>query len=172
MYINGESVIAKCAFGRDNRHTAYLTQDALLVQLQNREPQRFERTSIQRIWVRHRFLWLPLVLGGITTPFAIVALIKTTGAFWFLFLLVLIGVFLLYYGYNGSDSLTVSTSVKDYDYFIDQNKPHLKAFVQFVKGQLLNRDPLLYISAAESSWEAWQIAGEVPAGTQVFLRKI
>lgn len=171
MRVDGEAVLAKCAFGAGNRHIAYLTPEALLIKLRNQQIQRFERQSIKKLQIRHRILWLPLVLGGILTPFAIVALIKTTGAFWLLFLLSLVGLVLFYYGYSGSESFTVTTPVKDYDYFIDRNKPHLKAFIQFVEGQLMRDESHLFIGTSASEYRAWQSEGSVPAGTQVYFQK-
>ena len=154
-----------------NRHTAYLTPDALLIQLRNRQVQRFERKSIKKLEIRHRILWLPLVLGGILTPFAVVALIKTTGAFWLLFILALVGLVLFYYGSSGSDSFTVTTPVKDYDYFIDRNKPHLKAFIHFVEGQLMQSEPYMFIGVSGNEHRNWIAKGIVPAKTEIYFQR-
>ena len=171
MRVEGEAVLAKCAFGRGNRHTAYLTPDALLVKIRNQPLQRFERSAIKKLQIRHRILWLPLVLGGILTPFAVVALIKTTGAFWLLFILALAGLVLFYYGYSGSDSFTITTPVKDYDYFIDRNKPHLKAFIQFVEGQLMQSEPHMFIGVSHHLYQKWISSGMVSAGTEIYFQR-
>ncbi|MEJ2004738.1 MAG: hypothetical protein P8X57_07195, partial [Cyclobacteriaceae bacterium] len=133
MFIEGSPVIARCPLGDSTPPSGeiFLTTQGIVIREHDRTRGHFGRSEISQLRIRHRILWLPLVLGGIITPLALVALIKTFGAFWLLFVTVLVGLFLMYYGYTGTDALTVTTRVKDYDFFLNRITPHLRAFIGF-----------------------------------------
>lgn len=169
MFVEGAPVIARCPLG--SRDEAFLTTESFVIRSGNKTRGNFSSDTIRGIRIRHRILWLPLVLGGIITPLALVALVKTFGAFWFLMLTVLAGLFLLYYGYSGSDAVTVTTNVQEYDFFINQVSPHLKAFVAFSQSQLRRSDPNIYISLNKTRYAGFLQSGEIPVGEEVYLSR-
>ncbi len=173
MFVEGSPVIARCPLGQAKNPSSevFLTMGGIVVRQAGDKKEVFPREQIKNLMIRHRILWLPLVIGGIITPLALVALIKTFGAFWILLLIVLAGLFLMYYGYTGTEALTVSTTVKDYDFFISNTSPHLKAFVQFAGAQLRNNDPLVYLAVPDAELQKFITDGVIPEGTQIFLSR-
>ena len=171
MFVEGAPVIARCPMETGSPSEIFLTTQGIVIRHGGKTKAHFGRSEIQSIRIRHRILWLPLVIGGIITPLALVALIKTFAAFWLLFLTVLAGLFLMYYGYTGTDALTISTRVKDYDFFVRSVTKHLRAFVKFANLQLREDDPNIYISVETDTWEQMKNSGLVPEGQTVYLSR-
>ncbi|MCA6073824.1 hypothetical protein [Fulvivirga sedimenti] len=173
MFVEGSPVIARCPLGQSKNPSSevFLTMGGIVVRHNGNKMEVFPREQIKQLVIRHRILWLPLVIGGIITPLALVALIKTFGAFWILLMVVLGGLFLMYYGYTGTDALTVSTTVKDYDFFVSSTSPYLKAFVQFAGAQLRNNDPFVYLAPGKDVSNEISQTGIVPEGTQIYLSR-
>jgi hypothetical protein len=171
MFVEGAPVIARCPLESGGSSEIFLTTQGIVIQKGGKTKSHFGRSETNAIRIRHRILWLPLVIGGIITPLALVALIKTFAAFWPLFLTVLVGLFLMYYGYTGTDALTITTRVKDYDFFVRSVTKHLRAFVKFVNLQLREDDPNIYISVETDLWEQMKKSDRVPEGQAVYLSR-
>jgi len=167
MFVEGSAVIARCPLGSGAE--VFLTTHGVVIRDERRTWGQFGRSEILGLKIRHRILWLPLVLGGIITPLALVALIKTFASFWLLFATVLVGLFLMYYGYTGTDAFSVTTRLKDHDFFISAITPHLRAFVTFANRQLQNDDPLIYLPMDESAMKKALLEDRIDEGERVYL---
>ncbi|GAA0893176.1 hypothetical protein GCM10009122_28550 [Fulvivirga kasyanovii] len=134
MYVEGQAVLAFCYIGKngDEKNICYLTKDNLLIKYKNRL-ESFDHEAIHGISFEHKMLLFPLVLGGIITPLSIHGLLNTYINPWLLLISMVTGLFLMYYGWEGSSSMTIKTKVKDYDFFIRQVSTNLKAFAGYVQ---------------------------------------
>ena len=155
MFIANEAVLAYCYIGKqsDTTNMCYLTKENLLVKY-NGKISSFDHESILGIGFEHKFLLLPLVIGGILAPFSIHALLNTYISAWILLTLMSLGLLLLYYGWEGTSTLTIKTKVKDYDFFIKQPTANLKAFASYVE-HFISTDPLARFFYFFRDRDAW-----------------
>ncbi|UII32503.1 hypothetical protein LVD17_01450 [Fulvivirga ulvae] len=134
MFVEGEAVLAFCYIGKngDNKNVCYLTKENLLIRYRNRL-ESFNHEAINSISFEHKILLFPLVIGGIITPLSVHGLLNTFINPWILLISMVSGLFLMYYGWEGSSTMTIKTKVKDYDFFIRQVSANLKAFAEYVQ---------------------------------------
>ncbi|MBL6448671.1 hypothetical protein JMN32_20330 [Fulvivirga sp. 29W222] len=134
MFVEGEAVLAFCYIGKDgdNKNICYLTKKNLLIKHKNRL-ESFNHEMIKGISFEHKILLLPLVVGGIITPLSIHGLLNTFINPWVLLISMVMGLLFMYYGWEGSSTITIKTKVKDYDFFIRQTSVNLKAFAEYVQ---------------------------------------
>lgn len=134
MFVEGEAVLAFCYIGKegDDKNICYLTKENLLIRYKSRLS-KFSHSEIQGMSFEHKILLFPLILGGIITPLSIHGLLNTFLNPWLLLTCMVSGLFLMYYGWDGSSTMTVKTKIKDYDFFIRQPSSNLKAFAEYVQ---------------------------------------
>lgn len=126
--------MAFCYLGKegDNKNMCYLTKENLLIRYKDKvEP--FSHDAIMGISFEHKILLFPLITGGIITPLSIHGLLNTFMNPWALLISMVAGLLLMYYGWEGSSTMTIKTKVKDYDFFIRQASANLKAFAAYVQ---------------------------------------
>lgn len=172
MFFEGEPVQALCYLSQegDIKNRAFLTDQSVIFSRKGRI-YRYERGAIKSVSLRQRIFLMPIIAGGIMTPLAIVALINDMGNLWILLIMILTGMFLLYYGIVGGPAITITTSVKEYDIFLSFISPQVRSFVRYINWQLLSQDDNLYMEVSQEMWKRIQQQGEVPSGTKVYLHK-
>jgi hypothetical protein len=172
MFFEGEPVHALCYLSEegDLKNRAFLTEQSVILCRKGRI-YRYERMAIKSVSLRQRIYLIPVIAGGIMTPLAIVALINDMGSLWILLILILSGMFLLYYGIVGGPAFTISTSVKEYDVFLSFISPPLRSFVRYINWQLMKQDDKLYMQVPLEFWKKIQQEGTVPSGTKVYLHQ-
>lgn len=155
MHIEGEPVVALCYIKKagDTRNVCYLTRENLFVRFKNKLTT-FSNNNILGITFEHKILLLPLITGGIITPLSIHALLHSYTNPWLLLSLMIIGLILMYFGWEGSSTITVKNSVKDYDFFIKQPTANLRAFAEFVQHYISadEKGRMFYFSKTTAEW--------------------
>lgn len=155
MHIEGEPVIAYGYIKKngDDNNVCYLSKERLFIRYKKRMTS-FDNESIKGISFEHRLLLFPLVAGGIMTPLSIHALLHAYGDPWILLSLMVLGLLLMYYGWEGSSTMTIQTPIKDYDYFIHKPSANLKAFAEFVQHYISDdeRARMFYFTMSKHEW--------------------
>ncbi|MTI22168.1 hypothetical protein E1176_14145 [Fulvivirga sp. RKSG066] len=134
MHINQEPIIATSYIARlgDEKNRCFLSKKSLFIKYKGRLEQ-FDLSDIQELNFKHKLLLLPLILGGILAPFALLALLKDLGNPWLLLSGMVLGILLIYYGYDGTPTLSIATKVKEFDFFIKKPTPNLLAFSKYAR---------------------------------------
>ncbi|MEM6524911.1 MAG: hypothetical protein AAF693_13995 [Bacteroidota bacterium] len=132
MFIDDEPVIAQCFLeDRSKNKNCYLSYEKLIVVISGRIS-KFELADITQLSFKRKLLLLPLVSGGVLAPFSLIAIFNDVLSLWLLLIMFMSGLLLAYYGLEGRNTLSITTKVKEYDYFIDTPSRNLKAFLGFV----------------------------------------
>jgi len=134
MHINDEAVIATSFIGKDGdeKNQCFLSKESLFVQYRGRI-ERFSLDNIVDIQFKHKLILFPLITGGIIAPLCLLAILNDLGNPWALLSGMVAGLLMTYYGYEGTPSLSVTSKVKEYDFFIRKPTPNLKAFIKYVR---------------------------------------
>lgn len=168
MHIENEPIVASSPLGRvdDKKNQCFISKEKLIIR-RNSRVTKFELADISPLFIENKILLIPLVLGGITAPLAVLALLKTTGNPWILLSLLIGGLALLYYGYEGSPSLTVRTKVKDFHHFITSPTPNLKAFITYANEIIAfgMEGISFYLSLSNEEWMLAQRVGQIEVGS-------
>jgi hypothetical protein len=170
MFVEGEPVQAFCHLGRegDSANQAFLTDASVIIRRSGRT-HKYERSIIKSITFLHRFFLIPVIAGGIITSLGTVALLNNLGLPSLLLIVITSGIFLLYYGFQGGNALTVATAVKEYDIFLPVVTPQVRSFVRYIQWQLMTKDSDLYAAFTQEEWFMVKSSGQIPAGTPVYL---
>ena len=144
--------------GGDEANRCLLTQRQLIVVLSGK-PYRFERKRIKLLAFEERRAWLPLILGGIVAPFALLAIFLNLYNPWTMILLFLPALLLLYYGWYPYPVLAVHDDVKPHDFRLPFVSDNLRAFTQFVNRMIHQQDQSIYHVARAQDWQAAQSTG-------------
>jgi uncharacterized protein (DUF952 family) len=128
----GEEIEAFCYLEKanDENNKCYLTNQNLIV-IKNGKIHAFPNENIVEISFHHRKLLFLIILGGILVPLTFLLIFRIQYQSWIILLLLFIGILTLYFGYAGRLALTVTTILKEYNIFINEITPNLKAFTDF-----------------------------------------
>jgi len=134
MHINQQPIIATSFIAKDGdeKNQCYLSKKTLFVRYRNRL-ESFELSSISDIQFKHKLLLFPLIAGGIIAPLCFLALLKGIGNPWLILSGLVLGLLMAYYGYEGSPTLSITTRVKEFDFFIKNPTPNLFAFSKYAR---------------------------------------
>ncbi len=113
----------------------------------------FERHHIKELGFNHRRLLLPLVSGGITAPFSLLAIFLNLYNPWPLMFMLFLGMALFYLGWQQHPVLTVTDTVKAHDFFLEEISPNLNAFVSFAQQLIFQGSSLLFYALRLDKWE-------------------
>ena len=116
-----------------------------------------ERLEGEAVFSAHKKILFPLVVGGITTPFCLLAIWNQFFDPWLMLTFFIGGLYMAYYGWVGSCTLTVKTKLKEYDFFINKVTSNLKAFITYVNDSLpqyANREEAkkFYLKLPKEDW--------------------
>lgn len=148
-----EKTIALCYLQQadDERNKCLLTSEHFVV-IYRGKVARFEHEQIKEVAFNQRRWLLPLIAGGITASFSLLAIFLGLYSLWPLFILFLIAALVFYWGWVYHPVLTVHDQVKEHDFplsFISQN---LRAFIQFTNEYLRYGHEMLYHVAKAEDW--------------------
>ncbi|ELR68230.1 hypothetical protein C900_00645 [Fulvivirga imtechensis AK7] len=162
MHIEGEPVIAFCYIGRsgDENNVCFLTRENLFVRYKKRLTS-FNNNSIKEITFEHKLLLFPMVTGGIMAPLSIHALLNSFMNPWLMLSTMIAGLFLMYIGWEGTSTMTVSTNVKDYYFFIKNITPNLISFADYANVFIADNEhgKKFYFLMKRSEWEQTKASG-------------
>jgi hypothetical protein len=91
----------------------------------------FHKEQVKDIAIVHKKLLFPLIAGGILFPLSFLALFHDLFNPYWMLLVIMTGLFLLYYGLAGRRLLTIYTHIHEHDIAINTADPHLAAFIEF-----------------------------------------
>lgn len=157
MEENGVYAICYLHQINDERNKCLLTGKHLVV-IRQGKTYRFLLTDILNITFDHRRLMLPLVAGGIATPFSLLAMFTQVTDPWLMLPLFFMGLFAVYWGWLGYPALIVQDSTREHDFPLKYISQNLRAFTAFANNFIRkqkNRGESLFIYhiADLSIWE-------------------
>lgn len=134
MHINKEAIIATSYIGKEGNENnrCYLSKESLFVRYKGKL-EKFDLQEISDIRFKHKLFLMPIVVGGIIAPLCLLALVKAIGNPWLVLSGLVAGLLFIYYGYEGSPTLSILTRVKEYDFFIKKTTPNLLAFTKYAR---------------------------------------
>lgn len=134
MHLEDEAIIAMSYIARqgDEKNKCFLSKSTLFIKYRGRL-ERYSLASIEDIQFKHKMLLFPMIAGGIIAPLSGLALLNDFGNPWALLSMLVVGLLILYYGYEGSPALSIATNIKEYDYFISKPTPNLLAFAKYAR---------------------------------------
>ncbi|MEN7546886.1 hypothetical protein AAG747_03125 [Rapidithrix thailandica] len=122
-----ENTLATCHF---NEKSWISLSDNLLKISQPQSFRVLRKTQIKALHLSFKRLFLPLVIGGITAPLALVALYSNILVAWTALSIVLLGSFLFYYGLRGVYQLKVELYGSELNVFLDEKSQEMEEFVK------------------------------------------
>ncbi len=154
MVIDNEPIIAECPLEQGSiNKVCYLSFKKLFININGRI-HKFELSHVSGFSFKKKLLLLPLILGGIITPLSLIALINDLLHVWTMLVSFMAGALLVYYGLEGRNTLSITTSIKEYDFFINPPSVNLKAFVDFTaKIKHQKGEPRFYLECDEELFE-------------------
>lgn len=163
MYLDqDETIEALCYIGKkgDEKNKCLLTNKYLIV-IRRGRPHYFPVENIHNISLNQRILLLPLISGGIIVPLCLLLIFRNAFHAWPILFLLFGGIFLLYLGFSGQWAITVQTHIKEYDVFINEVSPNLRAFLKFIQNHIqtpktsssAHPENLLKIAVSQSEWD-------------------
>lgn len=147
----------------DQRNLGILTSNALIIRRKGKDA-RFALDDIKVVNFKEKRLLFPLVIGGVASTMATIAIFKNVFDPWAMLITMMVGLFLLYMGWQGSKTLTITTSVKEYDFFLRSVSKNLEAFTNFVNGNLAsgsNMTASFFIPVSRAAWNDIQANGGI-----------
>ncbi len=130
MHIDDEPIIAQCPLEHNkNTKMCYLSYEKLIINTGRIHS--FELDHILQIDFKRKLLLLPLISGGVLAPLALIALLNDLFHIWVMLILFMSGALLIYYGFEGRNTLSIKTNLKEFDFFINSASQNLQAFVRF-----------------------------------------
>ena len=122
----------------DLRNICYISKHSLLV-VRNGKPTQIDIDLIQSLKISHKRFLLPILAGGTFASFSILVILLQYFDPLISIPIFLMGLFIFYYGYNGSDSLIVMGFQPIKEVFLPSISPNVKAFIDFVNADILRR---------------------------------
>ena len=121
----------------DTDHQLWLTHRHLWV-LRGTLRERFLLQEVNQLVFRHRMLLFPVILGGVSLAFSLLAIARESLGPFGLLLFFFASFFFFYYGLNGQRVLSVEMGGMVYDVPLKQTHPHHRDFVNFVNRMVLS----------------------------------
>jgi uncharacterized protein (DUF952 family) len=130
----GEYVDIECFYGKESNenYRAYLTNKHLVLR-RKKHWHYFPLENIVNLNYKERKLLFPLLMGGIVVPFSLLLIFRNIFHSWTVLILLFAGLLSFYFGWAGRKSLTITTIIKDYDIFVDEENPNLHKFLDLVR---------------------------------------
>jgi len=134
MHINDEAIIATSYIAKDgdNNNRCFLSKNTLFVKYRGKM-EHYSLESVSDIQFKHKLILFPLIAGGVIAPLCLLALLNSIGNPWLLLSGMVAGLLMIYYGYEGTPTLSINSKIKEYDFFIKKPTPNLLAFVKYVR---------------------------------------
>ena len=135
--LEGEAVKAFCYIEKwgNERNKCIISDNYLGVVVRGRKTI-FPLADVSTIFSTQKKMLFPLVLGGIVAPFCLLAIWNQFFDPWLMLTFFIGGLYMAYYGWMGSCTLTIKTKLKEYDFFVNRVTSNLKAFMTYVNDSL------------------------------------
>lgn len=164
MHLEDEAIIAMSYIARDGdeKNKCFLSKNNLFIRHRGRL-EKYDLPSIKDIQFKHKMLLFPMIAGGVIAPLSALALLNDYGNPWALLTMLILGLLTLYYGYEGSPALSITTNVKEYDYFISRPTPNLFAFAKYARQlyKFSDKGRLFYFRLSDEQLETLEANDQV-----------
>ncbi len=146
----------------DEKNKALLTEKQLVI-VEKGKAQGFDLPQIKNLNFEHRKPMLYLLAGGIMVPFTALAYYRDFLDPFPTLVLLISGLFALYFGWLGYDVLSIDLFTHQRDFRIKSVSANLKAFVEFTLRHLpvnshldLSQEKMIYHLTTKSQWKVIQ----------------
>lgn len=148
-----EEIIAFCYLQqiKDEKNKCLLTSERLVVICRGKIT-RFDLEQIKEVSFNQRRWLLPLIAGGITASFSLLALFLNLYNPWPLFILFLIAALTFYWGWMHHPVFTIQDKVKEHDFPLPYISSNLRSFVSFTNQYLHHGNEMIYHVAKAEDW--------------------
>ena len=168
------NTIAYCPIKSDNdsNNVCYLTDDSFIIII-NGKSNSYLLSNILSLSFKQKKMLFPIVVGGIIGSFFLIALFNFNINIWIALSLVVIGYGMLYYGFQGSPTITITTSVKEYDHFLQSVKKPLRLFINFISNEVITTNSselVFFLPLDQSLWEQYVLNGIVKINDKTYLQ--
>lgn len=172
---NASTLLAKCYIKEENddRNYCLLTESTLLIKHKGKM-ETFFIHWVKDIVFQKRIFLIPIVFGGIAAALAGVGLFQYYLNPWFMLALLFCSSLVIYYGIQGSMSMTIVTPIKEYDFFISSVSDNLKAFAAYTISTIQGSEVSFYFNLNKEEFERAEEIGYVSpkdGGLKLFLTK-
>lgn len=124
----------------NNKNKVLISDDKLLI-IHKNQRQNLALKDLSSLKSEHKKMLLPLILGGIITPFAFLSYFVNLFHPWIHLFSIMSGMFLFYYGWVGKSAFTIVFKNGDeLIYYLPSVSKNLKAFMDFVNALLNERN--------------------------------
>ena len=89
----------------------------------------FPIQRLKNLGIEHKHFILPLILGGMIAPLALVSALSGLFQFWISMALVITGLMLFYYGIQGAHQVSLTLRGSEFKFFIDDRNSDLLAIL-------------------------------------------
>jgi len=120
----------------DERNKCALTVTNLIITRKGTETN-YLLKDLNHVKFHEKKLLLPLIVGGIIASFGLTANLSGYYNPWLTMSVSIAGIYLFYYGWSGTWTLTLDTSLGNKDYYLRGVSLNLKAFVSYLNYWLL-----------------------------------
>ncbi|MDH5368198.1 MAG: hypothetical protein OEW67_14520 [Cyclobacteriaceae bacterium] len=167
------SPIAICYLGQidDEKNVCHLYEDYLLV-IHKGKKNSFRRETLQGVNVKHKKLLFPLISGGIIGTFFLITAFNFSINIWISLTFSCLGFISLYFGWYGTSTFSITTSVKEYDFFLHQISKPVIAFSQFINEYIItnNNDGIFfYLPFSPEEWKNATNTNEIKIYKKTYL---
>lgn len=155
----------------DDKNVCHLYTDQLSI-IQKGKRNNFNRETILDINTKHKKLLFPIIAGGITSTFFLIAAFNFSINIWISLSLSCLGFISFYLGWQGTSTLSVKTSVKEYDFFLFQISKPLSYFIKFIKEYILQNDSdefYFYLPYTNEDWGSALEKGKLTINQKTYL---
>lgn len=171
--ITNSSPIALCYLDRinDEKNVCHLYGDYLLV-IHKGKRHLFNRDTLLDVNVKHKKLLFPLISGGIIGTFFLISAFNFSINIWISLTFTCLGFIALYFGWYGTTTFSVTTSIKEYDFYLHQVSKPVLAFSQFIKEYIItsNTDGIyFYLPFSPEEWGNAMNAHEIMIDKKTYL---
>lgn len=152
-----EETLAFCYLQQagDEKNKSLFTSEHFIV-IYRGKVSRFALEEVKEITFNQRRWLLPLIVGGITGSFTLLAIFLNLYNPMPLFILFMVSFFAFYYGWQQHPVLTVTDKVKEHDFPLKYISSNLKAFIHFVNHHLQHKHEMIYHIAKAKDWDLAQ----------------
>ncbi len=120
----------------------------------------FDLSNIKNISFETRKLMFPLILGGVSSAFIIISILKNLFNPWISLTMLVASLAISYFGWSGTNVLTIKEKGHQNDFMLKHVSINMKAFIRYVnktlsirKGLLKKSAMLIYHVTTRENWE-------------------
>ncbi len=170
--MNNSEIIAKCYLKTDGDegNVCLLTDESLFIRYKSHETVFFNHWITETTFKHKKFV-IPIVFGGISASLSAIALLNYYFNPWIILSILFASIMTIYYGINGGKALTITTPIKEYDFFINEISENLKAFVAYASTTIQGKEIIFFFQISKEDFVNLKKTGFIQFGSSGQLLK-